>query len=64
MVRADERRLYGGKEKFAVGTFNVRDLMSAVKRNSLCRDLSFYGIDVCTLQKTKLPAGLDEQRNG
>ena len=30
----------------------------------LCRYLSFYGIDVCTLQEIKLPAGLDEQRNG
>jgi len=49
---------------FTLGSFNVRGLTSGTKRNSLRLDLSSYNVDVCTLQETKISAGLDEHFGG
>ena len=46
--------------RFNVGTFNVRGLSSATKRNLLSEDLGRLHIDNCCLQETKCPGGFDE----
>ena len=44
---------------FTIGTFNVRGLSSAIKRDQLSEDLNRLHIDVCCIQETKCPSGLD-----
>ena len=46
--------------RFTIGTFNVRGLSSATKRNQLSEDLGRLHIDICCLQETKCPGGFDE----
>ena len=46
--------------RFTIGTFNVRGLSSAIKRNQLSEDLGRLYIDICCLQETKCPGGFDE----
>ena len=46
--------------RFNIGTFNVRGLSSATKRNQLSEDLGRLHIDICCLQETKCPGGFDE----
>ena len=46
--------------RFNIGTFNVRGLSSATKRNQLSEDLGRLYIDICCLQETKCPGGFDE----
>ena len=42
---------------FTIGTFNVRGLSSAIKRDQLSEDLNRLHIDVCCIQETKCPSG-------
>ena len=44
---------------FTIGTFNVRGLSSATKRDQLSEDLNKRHIDVCCIQDTKCPGGFD-----
>ena len=44
---------------FTIGTFNIRGLSSAIKRNQLSEDLNRLHIDVCCIQETKCPSGFD-----
>ena len=44
---------------FTIGTFNVRGLSSATKRDQLSEDLNKRHIDVCCIQETKCPGGFD-----
>ena len=44
---------------FTIGTFNVRCLSSATKRDQLSEDLNIRHIDVCCIQETKCPGGFD-----
>ena len=44
---------------FTIGTFNVRGLSSAIKRDQLSEDLNGLHIDVCCIQETKCPSGFD-----
>ena len=44
---------------FTIGTFNVRGLSSAIKRDQLSEDLNRLHIDVCCIQETKCPSGFD-----
>ena len=46
--------------RFNIGTFNLRGLSSATKRNQLSEDLGRLHIDICCLQETKCPGGFDE----
>ena len=45
--------------KFTIGTFNVRGLSSATKRDQLSEDLNKLRIDVCCIHETKCPSGFD-----
>ena len=45
--------------KFTIGTFNVRGLSSASKRDQLSEYLNKLYIDVCCIQETKCPSGFD-----
>ena len=42
---------------FTIGTFNVRGISSATKRDQLSEDLNRLHIDVCCIQETKCPSG-------
>ena len=44
---------------FTIGTFNVRGLSSATKRDQLSEDLNKRHIDVCCIQETKCPGSFD-----
>ena len=44
---------------FTIGTFNVRGLSSAIKRDQLSEDLNRLHIDVCCIQETKCPSAFD-----
>ena len=44
---------------FTIGTFKVRGLSSATKRDQLSEDLNRLHIDVCFIQETKCPSGVD-----
>ncbi len=44
---------------FTIGTFNVRGLSSATKRDQLNEDLNKLHIDVICIQETKCPSGFD-----
>ena len=44
---------------FTIGTFNVRGLSSAIKRDQLSEYLNRLHIDVCCIQETKCPSGFD-----
>ena len=44
---------------FTIGTFNVRGLSSATKRDQLSEYLNKRHIDVCCIQETKCPGGFD-----
>ena len=46
---------------FTIGTFNVRGLSSAIKRDQISEDLNRLHIDVglCCIQETKCPSGFD-----
>ena len=44
---------------FTIGTFNVRGLSSATKRDQLSEDLNKRHIDVCCIQETKCSGGFD-----
>ena len=44
---------------FTIGTFNVRGLSSATKRDQLSEDLNKRHIDVCCIQEPKCPGGFD-----
>ena len=44
---------------FTIGTFNVRGLSSATKRDQLSEDLNKRHINVCCIQETKCPGGFD-----
>ena len=44
---------------FTIGTFNVRGLSSATKRDQLSEDLNKRHIDVCCIQEMKCPGGFD-----
>jgi len=46
--------------KFSIGTFNVRGLTSAIKKQQLVEDLERYDIQICTLQETKIQIGFDD----
>ena len=44
---------------FTIGTFNVRGLSSATKRDQLSKNLNKLHIDVWCIQETKCPSGFD-----
>ena len=50
------------KGSFSIGSLNVRGLTEDTKKEQLVRDVNQYGIDVCTLQETKIEnAGVQSQ---
>ena len=49
---------------FTVATLNVRGLSARTKRDTLVHDLLSHEVDVCTLQETKISAGIDKRCNG
>ena len=44
--------------EMCIGTFNVRGMINSQKQRQLKRDMDKYGVDVCTLQETKIKNGL------
>ena len=52
------------RRKFTVASLNVRGISARTKRDTLVHDLSSHEVDVCTLQETKISAGIDERLNG
>jgi len=46
-------------KSFSIGSFNVRGLSKEEKQAELAHDLEKYKLDVCSVQETKIPEGLD-----
>ena len=47
--------------RLVIGTFNVRGFNAATKRDQLSEDLGRLHNDICCLQETKFPGGIDER---
>ena len=52
------------RRMFTAASLNVCGISARTKHDTLVHDLSSHEIDVCTLQETKISAGIDERCNG
>ena len=50
--------------KLGIATFNVRGLQSAMKRQSLARDMKAHSINITGLQETKITISLVQKLPG
>ena len=52
------------KKLFSTGSFNVRGIVDELKQAALANDMVKYGVDVCSIQETKVTDYTDTNING